>query len=55
MLLRVAVGRAFFDWMRIESFSPGFTDEVDMCAIILVGDEEGLRMVRIRKIVGQDL
>lgn len=47
--------RVFFYWMRIERFSPGYTDEVDMCAIILVGDEEGLRMVRIRKIVSQDL
>jgi hypothetical protein len=42
-------------WMRIESLSPGFTDEVDMCAIILIGDEEGLGMVRVGKIVNQDL
>ncbi len=54
MLLRVAVRRICVDRMRIESLSPGFTDEVDMCAIILVGDEKGLGMVRVGKIMSKD-
>jgi hypothetical protein len=54
LLLRVAVRRICVYWMRVESLSPGFTDEVDMCAIILIGDEEGLGMVRVRKIMSKD-